>query len=129
MFEQINNQTLAFGKTYADTFAKAQSLSLQSFERIAGLQLKAFEDRMNATVQFWSEAAGVRDLDGAKAIWPKGVQLAKDNAEALYATGQEVLGESLKTGEAIGSLVKGTFENTADTIATQATASAKKAAR
>jgi hypothetical protein len=129
MFEQINNQTLAFGKTYADTFAKAQNLSLQSFERIAGLQMKAFENRMNATIAFWSEASEVRDLDGAKAIWPKGVQLAKDNAETLYATSQEVLGESLKTGEAIGSLVKGTFENTAETITREATTAAKKATR
>lgn len=129
MIDQINNQTLAFGKSYADTFAKAQNLSLQSFERIAGLQMKAFENRMNATVAFWSEASGVRDLDGAKAIWPKGVQLAKDNAETMYATSQEVLGESLKTGEAIGTLVKGQFENTAETVTQQATAVAKKATR
>jgi hypothetical protein len=91
--------------------------------------MKAFEDRMNATVAFWTEASEVRDLDGAKAIWPKGIQLTKDNAEAVYATSQEVLGESLKTGEAIGSLVKGTFENTAETITKQATTAAKKATR
>lgn len=129
MMNQMNNQTLAFGKSYADTVVKAQSLSMQSFERIAGLQMKAFEDRMNATMQFWSEASEVRDMDGAKAIWPKGVQLAKDNAETMYSTSQEVLGESLKTGEAIGNLMKDQFETTADTVTKQTTTAAKKASR
>lgn len=126
MMNEMNTQTLAFGKSYADTFVKAQNLSLKSFERIAGLHMKAFEDRMHATVAFWTEAVEVRDMDDAKAIWPKGVQLAKDSAETMYATSQEVLGESLKTGEAIGTLVKGQFENTAETVTKQATSAAKK---
>jgi hypothetical protein len=126
MFEQINNQSLALGKSYADAFSKAQGLALASFERITELNLKTFEDRMKASVDFWSEAAEVRDLEAAKAIWPKGVQLAKESAEKLYATSQEVLGESLKTSEAIGSLAKGSFETTNDTITKQVNA-AKKA--
>jgi hypothetical protein len=126
MFEQINTQSLALGKSYADAFVKAQGLAIASFERITELNLKTFEDRMKASVDFWSEAAEVRDLEGAKTIWPKGVQLAKESAEKLYATSQEVFGESLKTSEAIGSLAKGSFENTNETITKQVNA-AKKA--
>ena len=128
MFEQINNPSLALGKSYADAFVKAQGLALAGFERITELNLKAFEDRVKASVEFWTEAAEVRDFEGAKAIWPKGVQLAKESAEKLYANGQEVLGISLKTTEAIGSIAKGSFETTSETLTKQVNAAAKKAA-
>ena len=127
MFEQINSQSLALGKSYADTFVKAQSLTLESFERITGVQLKALENRVNAAVEFWTEASEIRDFDGARAMWPKGVQLAKENAEKIYATGQEVIGIALKTGDALGALVKGSYETTNNTIAKQTNA-VKKAA-
>lgn len=130
MFDQINSQAMAFGKSYSDTIVKMQSLTMESCERIAALQMKAFENRLNATVQFCSEASEVRDFEGAKAIWPKGIQLAKENAETLYATGQEVVGVTLKTNEAIGDLVKGSIANASDTVAREAgtvNAGAKKA--
>ncbi len=116
MFEQINNPSLALGKGYADTFVKAQGLALAGLERITELNLKAFEAQVKASVDFWSEAAEVRDFEGVKAIWPKGVALAKESAEKLYANGQEVAGVSAKTSEAIGTLAKGSFENTSETI-------------
>lgn len=126
MFEQINTQSLALGKSYADAFVKAQGLALAGFERITELNLKTFEDRVKASVDFWSEAAEVRDFEAVKTIWPKGVQLAKESAEKLYANSQEVFGVSLKTSEAIGSLAKGSFETTNETITKQVNA-AKKA--
>ncbi len=127
MFEQINTQSMALGKSYADTFVKAQGLAMAGFERITELNLKTFEDRVKASVEFWTEAVEVRDLEAAKAISAKGVQLAKESAEKLYANSQEVLGVSMKTSEAIGSLAKGSFEATNDTLSKQA-AAAKKAA-
>ncbi len=132
MFEQINTQSVALGKSYTDAFVKAQSLALASFERITELNMKTFEDRMKASVEFLSEAAEVRDMEAAKAFWPKGVQLAKESAEKLYATSQEVFGVSMKTSEAIGTLAKGSFENTNETITKQVNAqvnAAKKNAR
>jgi phasin family protein len=127
MFEQINNPSLALGKGYADTFVKAQGLTLAGLERITELNLKAFEASVKASVDFWSEAAEVRDFEGVKAIWPKGVQLAKESAEKLYANGQEVAGVSAKTSEAIGSLAKGSFESTSETITRQVNATKKAA--
>jgi phasin family protein len=116
MFEQIKTQSLSLGKSYADAFVKAQGLALAGFERITELNLKTFEDRVTASVEFWTEAAEVRDLDSAKAISAKGVQLAKESAEKLYANGQEVLGVSMKTSEAIGSLAKNSFESVNETV-------------
>jgi len=129
MFEQINTQSLALGKSYADTFVKAQTIALEGFERITDLQIKTLEDRVNAAVQFWTEATDVRDFEAARAFWPKSVQLAKENAEKLYATSQEVFGVTLKTTEAIGALAKGSFENTNATIQTQVNAAKKAAAK
>jgi len=131
MFEQINTQTLSLGKSYADAFVKAQGLALAGFERITELNLKAFEDRVKASVEFWTEAAEVRDLEGAKAISAKGLQLAKESAEKLYANGQEVLGVSLKTSEAIGSLAKSSLESVNETVTStlnRTVKAAKKAA-
>lgn len=116
MFEQINTQSLSLGKSYADAFVKAQGLALAGFERITELNLKTFEDRVKASVEFWTEAAEVRDFEAAKAISAKGVQLAKESAEKLYANSQEVLGVSLKTSEAIGSLAKSSFESVNETV-------------
>src|SRR6476646_10895022 len=116
MFEQMNAQSLALGKSYADAFVKAQTVALEGFERITDLQIKTLEDRVNAVVQFWSEATEVRDFEGARAFWPKGVQLAKENAEKMYATGQEVFGVTLKTTAELGQLAKGSIENTPETI-------------
>lgn len=127
MFEQINTQSLSLGKSYAETLVKAQGLALAGFERIAELNLKTFEDRVKASVDFWSQAAEVRDFEGVKTIWPKGVQLAKESAEMLYANGQEVAGVSAKTSQAIGSLAKGSFESAKDTFETANETFAKQA--
>ena len=131
MFEQINIQPLALSKSYTDAFVKAQGLALAGFERITELNLKTFEDRVKASVDFWSEAAEVRDIEAAQAFWPKSAQFMKDSAEKLYANSQEVLGISLKTSEAIGALAKSSFDTASkqvnDTIG-KATKIGKKAA-
>ena len=119
MIEQYNNQVLAFSKSFADAAFKAQSIALQNFERIAEIQLKNFENRANATAAFVSEALEVRDFEGLKTIWPKGVTLAKESAEKAYSTSQEVFGLSVKTGEALGDIAKTNFAATNENLQSQ----------
>jgi len=128
MFEQFNSQVLAFGKNFADAAFKAQNLALESFEKIADLQLKTLENRVSATQAFWSEALEARDFDGMKAVWPKSVTLVKESSEKLYSAGQEVFGVSLKTSEAFGLLAKDTFEAANETFGKQVQAAKKAAA-
>ena len=52
----------------------------------------------------------MRDADGLKAVWPKGLQVARANAERSLGATQEVFAATVKTNEAIGSLAKGQFE-------------------
>ena len=127
MYEQMNSQFLSLGKNFADAAAKAQSLAMANFESIAGLQMKAVENQVNASSAFWAEASEVRDFEGAKAIWPKGIQLAKESAEKLYATNQEVIGLTMKSNEELGNLIKGSFEATNEAVTKQVN-SVKKAA-
>ena len=127
MYEQFNsNQFISLSKQLSDAAFKAHGLAIASFEKAIDLQLKTMENRVAATVEFWSEASEVRDIEGARALFPKSVSLAKDSAEKFYATSQELVGLSVKTGEAIGTVVKGSIETTNETIAKPAVAAAKK---
>jgi len=128
MYEQINTQVLAMSKSFADAAFKAHSVAVEGLERIADLQLKALEKNVSATVEFWSEAAEVRDFDALKSFWPKSVNLMKETTEKLYANGQEVFGVTVKTSEALGQLAKGTFEAANDNFTKQVNA-VKKAAK
>lgn len=110
MFEQFNQPVFAFGKQLAESGLKAQQIALQNFEQVAHLQLKALETRVNATFAFLGEAAEVRDFEGVKAIFPKGVSLVKEAGEQAYAVGQEALSHTVKASEAIGNLVKSQVE-------------------
>ena len=127
MYEQINTQVLAMSKSFADAAFKAHSVAVEGLERIADIQLKTLEKNVSATVEFWSQAAEVRDFDAMKAFWPKGVNLVKETTEKLYASGQEVFGVTVKTSEALGQLAKGTFEAANDNFTKQVNA-VKKAA-
>lgn len=110
MFDTINQPVFDFSKQLAESALKAQALALKNFEQVANLQLKTVETRVNATFAFLGEAAEVRDFDGVKAIWPKGVALVKESGEEFYALGQETLTRTVKTNEAIGDLVKAQVE-------------------
>ncbi|MFC7301964.1 phasin family protein [Cognatiluteimonas weifangensis] len=122
---QINEQFAAATRQFADAAAQVNRLALTNAEEVFGLQLAAIEQSVNATFAFWGELAEVRDADGLKAVWPKGVQVARENVERSISTGQEVLGRTLKANEAIGQVAKGQFE----AAAAQAQAGVEKATK
>lgn len=120
MFEQINSQWVNLGKRFADTALQAHGLAIEGFEKALNLNLKTLEDRVEATVGFIGELSSARDFEGIKALWPKSVNLAKESAEKLVATGQEVLAVAVKTNEAIGALYASDFEATTTVLEAQA---------
>lgn len=130
MFEQFNSkQFVNFSKQFADTAFKAHGLAISGIERAVDLQLKAFENRFTATVEFMNEAADVRDIETARKLFPKTVSLAKTSAENAYATSQQIVDLTLRTNEAIGELVKGRFEQANVAFAQPVAAAAKKASK
>jgi hypothetical protein len=107
---QINDQFASASRNFADTAGQVSRLALSNAEQVFSLQFAAIEQNVNAAFAFWGELAETRDLDGLKTLWPKGVQVARENVERSISTGQEVLGRTVKTNEAIGEIAKGQFE-------------------
>jgi len=128
MSAQFTNQFSTFTHQFAAAASRANRLALESAETVFGVQLKAFEKNVDATTAYIDELAEVRDLEAYKTLWPKGLQVAKDNAERLIAAGQEVFGVTLKTGEAFGQLAKNQFESASETVQASV-AKATKAAK
>jgi hypothetical protein len=128
---QFNDQFSKAATQFADAAANVNRLALENAEKAFGLQLAAIEDTFNASFAFTGELLQVRDADGLKAVWPKGVQVARTNAERSLSTAQEVFANTVKTNEAIGSLAKGQFEQASAQVkaevekATKATKAAK----
>ncbi|KAF1711443.1 phasin-family protein [Pseudoxanthomonas kalamensis DSM 18571] len=115
MSAQFDNSAFtAFTHQFAAAAARANRLALENAETVFGVQLKTLEKNMDAATSYFGEVAEARDLDAYKVLWPKGMQIAKDNTERLVAAGQEVFGLNLKTGEALGQLVKSQFESATD---------------
>lgn len=105
-----SNQFTAATRQFADVAGKINRLALENAEEAFGLQLATFEENVGAAFAFWGEVAEVRDADGLKAVWPKGVQVARESIERTVGTGQEVFGKTVKTNEAIAQIAKGQFE-------------------
>ncbi len=112
MSYQFNEQFTAVSRQFADTATQVNRLALENAEKVFGLQLAAFEENANATFAFLGEVAGARDFDSLKAVWPKGLQVARENAERVVSTSQEVFGRTLKTNEAIAEIAKSQIEST-----------------
>lgn len=124
MYEQIHQQFTQFNKQIADAALKAHAIALEGMERALELQMKAIEEQMSAATSLFNEAVEARNLEAWKTLWPKSAQLVKESAERAFATGQELFGLAIKTGEAFGELAKGQIE----AVNGQVKQAAKKAA-
>lgn len=129
MSAQFDNQFSTYTHQFAAAASRANRLAPESAETVFGVQLKTIEKNIDATTAFFGELAEVRDLDTYKTLWPKGLQVAKDNAERFVAAGQEVFGLSLKTGEALGQLAKSQFESATESVQASVAKATKSARR
>lgn len=116
MYQNINEQFGTANQQFAETAAQVNRLALENAEKIFGLQFAALQQSVTASFAYWGELAQVRDLDGLKAVLPKGVQVARENAERAVSTGQEVMGRTVKTNEAIAQIAKGQLESATATV-------------
>ena len=107
---QFNDQFTKTTTQFADVAANVNRLALENAQKAFGLQLATIEENTAAAFAFWGELTNVRDFDGLKEVMPKGAQIARATTERSMGTIQEVMANSVKTNEAIGSLAKGQFE-------------------
>src|SRR3546814_13157683 len=96
---QINEQFVNATRQFAEAAAEANRLALANAQDIFGLQLAAVEKNATATFAFFGELAEVRDADGFKAVLPKGVQVARENAERAISVGTGVVGRTVTANE------------------------------
>ena len=115
MYSQFNEQFTAAARQFADAAAQVNRLAIENTEALFSLQLAAIQDRANATFAFIGEAAEVRDAESLKTVWPKGLQVARENIERGVAVGQEVMGRTSKANEQIADIAKTQLESAAKT--------------
>ena len=109
-YNQYNEQFASAARQFADTAAQVNQLALQNAEKVFALQMSTLEENVNATFAFFGQVTETRDNDGYKSLWPKGVQVARENVERSINAGQEAFAATLKTNEAIGQIAKGQIE-------------------
>ncbi len=129
MSYQFNDQFAAATRQFADTAAHINRLTLENVQKAFGLQLATLEENAEATFSFLGEAAEVRDFDGFKTLFPKGVQVARENAERAISAGQEVFGSTVKTNEAIAEIAKSQVETATAKVQAEADKVVKTAAK
>jgi hypothetical protein len=132
MYQQINEQFAAASRQFADAATRAQRLALDNAEAVFGLQLSTFEQNLDASLSWLNEVGAARDLEGLKAVLPKGVQVARENVERSLGTGRQVIERNLKTTEALAEIAKAQAETSvaqAKEGVEQATRAATKAAK
>ena len=110
MSYQFNDQFSAYTHQFAAVAARMNRLALENAETMFGVQLRTLEKNVDATTSFLGELVEARDLESYKTLVPKGLQVARDNAERVAVAGQEVFGLTLKTSEVLGQLAKSQFE-------------------
>jgi hypothetical protein len=99
-----------YTQQFAALATRANQLALENAESAFGLQLQVLERNVSATTGLLGEFADARNLDSFQALWPKGLQLARDNFERVASAQDEVVGMSLKASEVIGDLARQRFE-------------------
>lgn|SRR5579883_149817 len=118
-------QTLDLGKQFAEQSYKAQLTALRGLAEIQGLQVKALEAQAKANLAFVADSLEVREIEDVTALWPKGLDFARNSAEAAYEAGQQTLGIAQKTAEQLGELARNGVKAANDAAGN----TAKKAAR
>lgn len=129
---QFNDQFSKAASQFANAAASINRLALENAEKAFGLHLAAVEENVNAAFAFAGELIDVRDAEGLKAVWPKGIQVARASAERSLGAAQEAFAGTIKTNEAIGTLAKTQFEQASSQVKAEvekATKAASKASK
>ena len=114
---------------FADVAANVNRLALENAEKVFGLHFAAVETNINAAFAFANELIGVRDAEGLKTAFPKGIQVARTNAERSFGAAQEAFADTVKTTEAIGALAKTQFEQASSQVKAEVAKAAKAASK
>jgi hypothetical protein len=128
MTQQFDPQVFAYAKQFADNAFKAQALMLKGMEQAASLQLGALERQSRSAADFLLAAGELRDPDGLRGLWDKGVALGRTQAEQAVVLSQGLVAVGKQTAESIGALAQ-PLQAANDAVATSAAHGRKAAAK
>lgn len=128
MTQQIDTQVFAYARQFADNAFKAQALMLKGLEQAAGLQLGALEQQTRSTAEFLLAAGELRDADGLRGLWDKGVALGRAQAEQAVVLTQNLVTVGRQTAESLGALAQ-PLQAANDAVAATAASSRKTTAK
>jgi hypothetical protein len=128
MTQQIDTQVFAYARQFADNAFKAQALVLKGLEQAAGLQLGALEQQSRSAAEFLLAAGELRDADGLRGLWDKGVALGRAQTEQAVVLTQSLVAVGRQTAESLGSLAQ-PLQAANDAVAATAAGSRKAAAK
>jgi len=103
---QFNQQMFAYAKQFTDHAFKAQAVVLKSLEQAAELQLGAWERQTRSTSEFLVATTELRDAEGVRGLWDKGMALGRVQAEQAAALTQGLVAVGRQTAESLGALVQ-----------------------
>ena len=129
MTNDYSNQAFAFFKQFADNTFKAQALALKNAQTVSELQMKALERQAQNSSAFFADAMEARDMDSMRALWEKGTNLGRNNAEQAVAVSQEIYALTQKTAESFTTLVQDQQQAANDAVAAPATSGRKAASK
>ena len=110
MYQQIQQQFLSLTRQVTEAGLKANRLALENAERAIGAQLSVAENNYNSSVAWFGAASQIRDFEQLSELMPKGVEIARENAERTVSVNQEILASAGKAQEAIVTLLRAPFE-------------------
>src|SRR5690242_11276405 len=103
---QFDSSVFAYARQFADNAFKAQALMLKGLEQAASLQLGALEQQSRSAADFLIAAGELRDAEGFRGLWDKGVALSRTQAEQAAALTQSLVAVGRQTAESLGALVQ-----------------------
>jgi hypothetical protein len=106
MTQQLNTQAFAFAKQLSDNAFKAHALTIKGLEQVAELQLAAWEKQVQASADFLTQAAEVRDADALRGLWEKGTAASREQAEHAVSVTKEIVAVTQKTAESLNALLQ-----------------------
>jgi len=106
MTQAFDSQVFTYARQFADNAFKAQALLLKGFEQAASLQLGALEQQSRSAAEFFTAAGELRDPDGLRGLWDKGVALGRAQAEQTVVLTQGLVAVGQQTAESLGALAQ-----------------------
>jgi len=106
MTQPFDFQAFAYARQFADNAFKAQALMLKTLEQATSLQLGALEQQSRSATDFLLAAGELRDADGLRGLWDKGVALGRAQAEQTVVLSQGLAAVGRQTAESIGALAQ-----------------------